>query len=142
MKTSKSELKKEIFLELQHRFPAEIKGDERLEEFIQSLNDEISTLKSEINFLKEKLKEKDHVIRLLLNMRCKPSENCGTISCNNHPSGKSSARSGNNNKDINNNICMNKIINVSNNKIRNNNINNNNTSSNNISDNYNINNLL
>ena len=75
-------------------------------------------------------------------MRSKPSENCGTISCNNHPSGKSSDRSVNNNNDINNNVSINKIINVSNNKIRNNNINNNNTSSNNISDNDNTNNYI
>ena len=139
IRTSKSELKNEILLELQHRFPVEKKENEHLEKFIQSLNDQISTLNSEINFLREELKEKDHVIRLLLNMRCKPSENCGTTFCSNHPSGKYSDRS--NNKDINNNRRINKINdNISNNKISNNNINNNNTSNNNISDNYNINN--
>ena len=75
MRTLKSELKKEILLELQHRFPSEKKkGNEHLEELIQSLNDQISTVKSEINFLREELKEKDHVVRILLNMRCKPSE--------------------------------------------------------------------
>ena len=42
------------------------------------------------------------MIRLLLNRRCKPSENCGTKSCSNHPSGKSSDHSSNNNNDINN----------------------------------------
>ena len=88
IRTSKSEIKNKILLELQHRFPAEKKkGNEHLEEFIQSLNDQISTLKSEINFLREELKKKDHVKRLLLNMRCKPSENCGTTLCSNHQSG-------------------------------------------------------
>ena len=56
--TVKSELKKEILLELQHRFPSEKKGNEHLEEFIQSLNDQISILKNEINFLRKELKEK------------------------------------------------------------------------------------
>ena len=88
--TVKSELKKEIVLELQHKFPSGKKGYGHLEEFIQSLKDQISILKSEINFLREELKEKDHVARILLNMRCKPSENYGTTSCSNHSSGKSS----------------------------------------------------
>ena len=82
--TVKSELKKEILLELQHKFPSGKKGNGHLEEFIQSLNDQISILKNEINFLREELKEKDHVVRILLNMRCKPSENYGTTSCSNH----------------------------------------------------------
>ena len=73
--TVKSELKKEILLELQHKFPSGKKGNGHLEEFIQSLNDQISILKNEINFLREELNEKDHVVRILLNMRCKPSEN-------------------------------------------------------------------
>ena len=61
-------------------FPAKNKkGNEHLEEFIQSLSDQIFTLKGELKFLGEELKEKDHVIKLLPNMRCKPSENCGTI---------------------------------------------------------------
>ena len=55
-------------------------------------------------------------------MRCKPSEYCGTTSCNNHPSGKSSDCRSNNNNDINN-ISINKINdNISNNEISNNNI--------------------
>ena len=56
--TVKSELKKEILLELQHRFPSEKQGNEHLEEFIQSLNDQISILKNEKNFLQKELKEK------------------------------------------------------------------------------------
>ena len=66
--TVKSELKKEVLLKLQHRFPFEKKGNEHLEEFIQYLNDQISILKNEINFLREELKERDHVVRILLNM--------------------------------------------------------------------------
>ena len=63
IRTWKSELKNDIFSELQHRFPAKKKkGNEPLEEFIQSLSDQISTLKREINFVREELKEKDQVI--------------------------------------------------------------------------------
>ena len=131
--TVKSELKKEIFLELQHRFLAEIKETKTLDKLIQSLNDQISTLKSEISLLQEELKEKDPVIRILLNMRCKPSENYRTSSCSNHLSRKSLERSSsNNNYYINNNISKND------NKINNNNINNNKASNNNIIDNCNI----
>ena len=56
--TVKSELKKEILLELQHRFPSKKKEKEHLEEFIQNLNDQISCLNKKINFLREELKEK------------------------------------------------------------------------------------
>ena len=123
--TAKSELKKEILLELWHRSPSEKKGNEHLEEFIQSLNDQISTLKNEINFLREELKEKDHVVRILLNMRCKLSENYGTTLCSNHSSGKSSNWNSNNNN-RNNNISKNKINdNISNNAITTDNIRNN-----------------
>ena len=63
IRTWKSDLKNDIFLALQHRFLAEKKkGNEPLEEFIQSLSDQISTLKREINFVREELKEKGHVI--------------------------------------------------------------------------------
>ena len=107
---------------MQHRFSAEKKGNEHLEEFIQRLINQSSILKSKVNFLREELKEKDHVIRLQLNMRCKPSENCGTTLCSNHPSGKYSDRSIN--IDINNNRSINTINdNISNNKISNNDVN-------------------
>ena len=129
--TVKSELKKEILLELQHKFPAGKEGNGHLEKFIQSLNDQISILKNKINFLREELKEKDHVVRILLNMRCKPSENYGTTSCSNHSSGKSSDWSSNNN-----NISRNKINhNISNNTTNTVNISNNNNKTNNINDN-------
>ena len=48
-------------------------------------------------------------MRILLNMRCKPSENCGTASNSNHPSGISSNYSSNNDNDINNNVSRSKI---------------------------------
>ena len=79
------------------------------------------------------------MIRILLNMRCKSSENYTTTSCSNHPIGNSLDRSSNNNNYINNNIIKNKINDsICNNKINNNNINNNKTSNNNIIDICNI----
>ena len=106
--TVKSELKRRFCQNCNIDFPPK-KGNEHLEEFIQNLNDQIFSLKSEINFLREELKEKDHVVRILLNMRCKPSENYGTTWCSNYSSGKSSDRSSNNYNDINNDISRNKI---------------------------------
>ena len=107
------------------------KKEKHLEEFLQSLNDQISTLKSEINFLRGESKEKDHVIRILLNTRCKPSEDCCTTSYNNHLSLKSSDCSSNNNNRINSNVSRNKTNDISNNNISDNN---------NIDNNYNISN--
>ena len=49
----KSVLKREILLELQNTFSAEEKENEHPEEFVQRFYDPISTLKSEVNFLKE-----------------------------------------------------------------------------------------
>ena len=40
-------------------------------ELLQSLKNQISSLKSEITFLREELKEKDYVVKTLLNMKCK-----------------------------------------------------------------------
>ena len=48
----KGKLKKEILLELPHKFSFEKTRNEHFEEYLQSLNDQISTLKSEINFLR------------------------------------------------------------------------------------------
>ena len=108
------------------------KKEKHLEEFLQSLNDQISTLKSEINFLRGESKEKDHVIRILLNTRCKPSEDCCTTSYNNHLSLKSlDCSSNNNNNRINSNVSRNKTNDISNNNISDNN---------NIDNNYNISN--
>ena len=64
--TVKNEPKKEVLLELQHRFPSKKKETNISKSLIQSLNDQISILKSEINFLREELKEKDHMVRILL----------------------------------------------------------------------------
>ena len=118
---------------MQQQIPSEKKENEHLEEFTQSLIDQISILKSEIKFLREELKGKDHVVRILLNMRCKSSENYGTTLCSNHSSGKSSDWNSNNNNDINsNNISRNKINdNISNNTINTDNKRNNNNKTNN-----------
>ena len=55
-------------------------------------------------------------MRILLNMRCKPSEDCGTASYSNQSSVKFLYRSSNNNNKINN-VSRNKTNdNISNNK--------------------------
>ena len=55
-------------------------------------------------------------MRILLNMRCKPSEDCGTTSYSNQSSVKFLYRSSNNNNKINN-VSRNKTNdNISNNK--------------------------
>ena len=54
-------------------------------ELLQSLKHQISSLKSEITFLKEK----DYVVRTLLNMKCKSIDNYTSTSCINCPSAKS-----------------------------------------------------
>ena len=58
-------------------------------ELLQSLKHQVSSLKSEIAFLREELKEKDFVERTLLNMKCKSIDDCTSASCNNLPSAKS-----------------------------------------------------
>ena len=58
-------------------------------ELLQSLKNQIFSLKSETTFLREELKEKDYVVRTLLNMKCKSIDNCTSASCNNLPSAKS-----------------------------------------------------
>ena len=40
-------------------------------ELLRSLKNQISSLKSEVTFLREELKEKDYVVKTLLNMKCK-----------------------------------------------------------------------
>ena len=52
-------------LEFKNNFSAQTKESELL----QSLRNVISSLKSEITFLREELKEKDYVVRTLLNMK-------------------------------------------------------------------------
>ena len=58
-------------------------------ELLQSLKNQISSLKSEITFLREELKEKGYVVRTLLNMKCKSIDNCTSTSCSNLRSAKS-----------------------------------------------------
>ena len=58
-------------------------------ELLQSLKNQISSLKSEITFLRGELNEKDYVVRTLLNMKCKSIDNYTSTSCINCPSTKS-----------------------------------------------------
>ena len=83
--TTENRHKKEILLELKKHFFAQTKESELL----QSLKNQISSLKSEITFLREELKEKDYVVRTLLNMKCKSIDDCTSTSCINRPSAKS-----------------------------------------------------
>ena len=57
-------------------------------ELLQSLKNQIFSLKSEITFLREELKEKDYVAGTLLNMKCKSIDNCISKSCSKSPIGK------------------------------------------------------
>ena len=84
-KTTENQHKKEILLELKNNFSTQTK--ER--ELLQSLKNQISSLKSEITFLREELKEKDYIVRTLLNMKCKSVDDCTSTSCINRPSAKS-----------------------------------------------------
>ena len=133
--TVKSELKKGILLDLQHRFSSEKKEANILKSLSKA-----STIKSPLlkrnKLFTRGIKRKRSCDKNSAHMRCKPSENYGTTSCSNHSSGKSSDRSSNNNNDININISRNKINpNISNNKINNNISNNNNKINNNNNDN-------
>ena len=74
--TAESRHKKENLLELKNNFPAQTKESEPL----QSLKNQISSLKSEITFLREELKEKDYAVRTLLNMKCKSIDDCTSTS--------------------------------------------------------------
>ena len=71
--------------ELNNSFSAQMKESELL----QSLKNQISSLKSEITFLQGELKEKDYVVRTLLNMKCKSIDSYTSTSCINCPSAKS-----------------------------------------------------
>ena len=79
--TAESQHKNEILLELKNNFSAQTKESGLL----QSLKNQISSLKSEITFLREELKEKDYVVRTLLKMTCKSIDDCTSTSCNNLP---------------------------------------------------------
>ena len=45
--------------------------------------------RNKLSIHREQLKEKDYVVRTLLNMKCKSIDNCTSTSCNNLPSAKS-----------------------------------------------------
>ena len=67
-------------------------------ELLQTLKNQICSLKSEITFLRERLKEKDYVIRTLLNMKCRFIHDSTSTSCNNLPSAISPRKKWNWNK--------------------------------------------
>ena len=59
-------------LELKNNFSSQTQTSELL----QGLKSQISPLKSEITFLREELKEKDYVVRTLLNKKSKSTGEC------------------------------------------------------------------
>ena len=59
-------------LELKNNFSFQTQTSELL----QGLKNQISPLKSEITFLREELKEKDYVVRTLLNKKSKSTGEC------------------------------------------------------------------
>ena len=69
---AESSHKKEIVLELKNNFSSQTQASELL----QSLKNQISSLKSEITFLREELKKKDYVVRTLLNKKSKSIDEC------------------------------------------------------------------
>ena len=70
--TAENRHKKEILLELKNKFSVQMKESKLL----QSPKNHISFLESEITFLREELKEKDYIVRTLLNMKCKSIDDC------------------------------------------------------------------
>ena len=83
--TAANRHKKEILLELKNNFSAQTKESE----LFQNLKNQISSLKSEITFLQEELKEKVYVVRTLFDMKCKSIANRTSTSCNDRPLVKS-----------------------------------------------------
>ena len=77
--TAESQHKKEIRLELNSNLSAQTRENELL----QSLKNQISSLKREATFIQGESKEKDYVVRTLLNMKCKSIDHCTSTSCNN-----------------------------------------------------------
>ena len=59
-------------LELKNNFSSQTQTSELL----QGLKNQTSPLKSEITFLREELKEKDYVVRTLLNKKSKSTGEC------------------------------------------------------------------
>ena len=76
---AKIQLKQAILGEVQHQLPKETKEKGHLDELLRSLHNQISSLKSEIGFLREEVKEKNNVIRTLLrrnSCECNGSSPC------------------------------------------------------------------
>ena len=63
---AKIQLKQAILREAKQQLPNETKEKGHLDELLRSLHNQISSLKSEIGFLREEVKEKNNAIRTLL----------------------------------------------------------------------------
>ena len=76
---AKIQLKQAILREVKQQIPNETKERGHLDELLRSLHNQISSLKSEIGFLREEVKEKNNVIRTLLrrnSCECNGSSPC------------------------------------------------------------------
>ena len=65
-KAAKIQLKQAILREVKQQLPNETKEKGHLDELLRSLHKQISSIKSEIGFLREEVKEENNVIRTLL----------------------------------------------------------------------------
>ena len=63
---AKIQLKQAILREVKQQLPNKTKEKGQLDELLRSLHNQISSLKSEIGFLREEVKEKSNAIRTLL----------------------------------------------------------------------------
>ena len=70
---AKIQLKQTILQEVKQQLPNETKEKGHLDELLHSLHNQIYSLKSEIGFLREKVKEKNSVNRLLLRRNSRES---------------------------------------------------------------------
>ena len=76
---AKIQLKQAILRKVKQQIPNETKEKGHLDELLRSLHNQISSLKSEIGFLREEVKEKNNVIRTLLrrnSCECNSSSPC------------------------------------------------------------------
>ena len=83
---AKIQLKQAILREVKQQLPNETKEKGHRDELLCSLQNQISSFKSEIGFLREEVKEKNSVIRTLLrrnSCECKSSNSCESLRLDN-----------------------------------------------------------
>ena len=83
---AKIKLKQAILRKVKQQLPNDTNEKGDLDEFLRSLYNKISSLKSEIGFLREEVKEKNSVIRTLLrrnSCECKSSSSCESLKLDN-----------------------------------------------------------